>query len=125
MARDVLHDDKIEGWHIPAGSLVFLSPYVTQRLPQYWNNSLRFDPLHFSPEQVERRPRFAYFPFGGGQRQCLGKNYALMEAQLALPMLTQKYRFSLPEAPAQQTDNSYPSYNMRPQKPIFLKIERR
>ena len=125
MARDVLHDDEIEGWRIPAGALVFMSPYVTHRLEDYWDDPLGFNPEHFTPERVEQRPRFAYFPFGGGQRQCLGKNYALMEAQLALPMLAQKYRFSLPESSDDPTDDSYPAYNMRPQKPIFLKLERR
>jgi cytochrome P450 len=125
MARDVLHDAEIEGWHIPAGSLLFLSPYVTHRLPEHWEDPLRFNPQHFSPEQVLERPRFAYFPFGGGQRQCIGKNFALVEAQLALPMLTQKYRFSLYEPYERQTNAPYPTYNMRPQKPILLKLERR
>ncbi len=123
MARDVLHDDEIDGWRVPGGSLIFLSPYVTHRIPEYWETPLRFNPQHFSPEQVAGRPRFAYFPFGGGQRQCLGKNFALVEAQLALPMLTQKYRFSLQEPLEEQAP--YPTYNMRPQKPIFLKLERR
>jgi len=128
MARDVLHDDEVEGWHIPAGSLVFLSPYVTHRLTEYWNDPLGFNPLHFSPENSSARPRFAYFPFGGGQRQCLGKNFALIEAQMALPMLVQKYRFSMEEPSvgrASQRGMPYPAYNMRPQKPILLKLEKR
>jgi len=122
MARDVLQDDEIEGWRIPAGSLIFLSPYVTQRLEKYWDDPLTFNPLRFSLEQPVERPHFAYFPFGGGQRQCLGKNFALVEAQLALPMLVQKYRFSLQET---SQDLPHPTYNMRPQKPILLKLERR
>jgi cytochrome P450 len=121
MARDVLEDDEIEGWRVPQGALVFLSPYVTHRRPEFWQTPLSFNPEHFSPEQVENRPRFAYFPFGGGQRQCLGKNFALIEAQLALPMLVQKYRFSAQP----NVEEAYPAYNMRPQNPIFLKLEKR
>lgn len=125
MARDVLHDDEIEGWHVPAGSLVFLSPYVTHRLEEYWDKPLGFNPEHFSPEKSSKRPRFAYFPFGGGQRQCLGKNFALIEAQLALPTLVQKYRFSMADPADARANMLYPTYNMRPQRPIFLKLERR
>lgn len=121
MARDVLEDDEVDGWRIPQGALVFLSPYVTHRRPEFWQTPLGFNPEHFSPEQVEDRPRFAYFPFGGGQRQCLGKNFALVEAQLALPMLVQKYRFSVQA----NVEEAYPAYNMRPQHPIFLKLEKR
>jgi len=127
MARDVLRDDVIEGWHIPAGSLVFLSPYVTHRLTDYWNDPLVFNPENFSHENSAGRPRFAYFPFGGGQRQCLGKNFAMMEAQLALPALVQKYRFSFADSPSKvgETNSRYPTYAMRPQKPILLKVEKR
>ena len=121
MARDVLEDDEVEGWHIPQGALVFLSPYVTHRRPEFWDKPLGFNPDHFSAEQVMERPRFAYFPFGGGQRQCLGKNFALIEAQLALPMLVQKYRFSAQPG----VEEAYPAYNMRPQHPIMLKLEKR
>lgn len=122
MARDVLEDDEVEGFHIPKGALVFLSPYVTHRRSEFWETPLSFNPEHFSAEQVVNRPRFAYFPFGGGQRQCLGKNFALIEAQLALPMLVQKYRFSVAPPSAEA---AYPAYNMRPQNPIFLKLEKR
>lgn len=129
MARDTLHDDVIEGWNVPAGSLVFLSPYVTHRLDEYWFEPLNFNPLHFSLENSSDRPRFAYFPFGGGQRQCLGKNFALLEAQLIIPMLVQKYRFSLEESLESGWGNRanirYPTYNMRPQKPIYINLEKR
>ena len=128
MARDVIGNDVIEGWTIPAGSLVFLSPYVAQRLSEFWDDPLRFDPLRFSPELSSARPRFAYFPFGGGQRQCLGKNFALIEARLALPLMIQRYRFSLQKPGKHKTSKlpeSIPTYSMRPQKPIWLALEKR
>jgi cytochrome P450 len=127
MARDAIGNDVIEGWRVPAGSLVFLSPYVTHRLPELWENPLRFDPLRFSPESSSRRPRFAYFPFGGGQRQCLGKNFALVEARLALPLMIQRFRFSLPELHELKNGKRteyFPTYSMRPQKPIWLTMEK-
>jgi cytochrome P450 len=128
MARDALAGDVIEGWQVPAGSTVFLSPYITHRLPELWEDPLRFDPLRFSPERSSTRLRFAYFPFGGGQRQCLGKNFALIEAQLALPLLIQRFRFSFPELRQLKTRKRpyyFPTYNMRPQKPIWLAVEKR
>jgi cytochrome P450 len=127
MARDAVHDDVIEGRSVPAGSLVFLSPYVTHRNPEFWDEPLRFDPLRFSAENSTERPRFAYFPFGGGQRQCLGKNFALVEAQLAIPMIIQRYRFSLqdPSDPDALQRPPVPSYSMRPEQIIRLKIEKR
>jgi len=128
MARDVIDQDVIEGRHIPPGATVFLSPYVTQRLPEFWDDPLRFDPLRFSPERSSKRPRFVYFPFGGGQRQCLGKNFALIEAQLALPLMIQRFRFSLQESDkhrAGKTMEYIPTYSMRPQKPIWLTLEKR
>jgi cytochrome P450 len=122
MARDVIHADVIEGRPVPAGSLVFLSPYVTHRLSEFWDEPLRFDPLRFSAENSMERPRFAYFPFGGGQRQCLGKNFALVEAQLAIPMIIQRYRFSPEEPP---DIKAFPTYSMRPEQAIRLKVEKR
>jgi cytochrome P450 len=115
MARDVLQVDEIEGWHIPAGSLIFLSPYVTHRRAEDWGDPLAFNPLRFSPGNSAGRPRFAYFPFGGGQRQCLGKNFALIEAQLALPLMVRKYRFSL-AGQAGPRNTPYPIYNYAPSK---------
>jgi cytochrome P450 len=128
MARDALGNDEIEGWHVPAGATVFLSPYVTHRLPELWEDPLRFDPLRFSSERSSKRPRFAYFPFGGGQRQCLGKNFALIEARLALPLMVQRFWFSLPELRELKNGKRieyFPTYSMRPQKPIWLTLEKR
>ena len=128
MARDVLEDDVIEGYAVPAGSSVFLSPYVTHRLSEFWPDPLRFDPLRFSPERAQDRPRFAYFPFGGGQRQCLGKNFALIEARLAIPLIIQRYRFSIAETAAPGMGlaaEPLPTYNMRPDRNIWLRLEKR
>ena len=95
IGRLSLNDDEIGGYHIPGGSIITLSPYVTHRLPEYWENPEGFDPERWSPERAEQHPRFAYFPFAGGPRQCIGNNFALMEAQLIIATVAQRYRIDL------------------------------
>jgi cytochrome P450 len=92
-------DDEICGYTIPAGTIVVVSPYVMHRHPAYWENPERFDPGRFLPERSAGRPRFAYFPFGGGPRMCIGNSMALMEAQLVLASVYQRYHLELASEP--------------------------
>jgi cytochrome P450 len=101
-ARMSLNEDKIGGYYIPANAEIFLSPYVTQRHPDFWDNPDDFDPDRFSPERSANRPRFAYFPFGGGPRVCIGNNFAMVEAQLVIATIAQSYRLRL--GPGQQVE---------------------
>ena len=80
--RQALAEDEILGHCIPAGAFVMVSPYVLHRHPDYWVDPDAFDPERFAPG--EGRPRFAYSPFGGGPRQCIGQSMALVDAQLGL-----------------------------------------
>jgi cytochrome P450 len=101
--RRAIADDEIMGYRVPAGMNLGLTPYVTHRLPEFWENPDTFDPEHMRPERMEKRPRFAYMPFGGGPRQCIGNTFALQEMHLILPMLLQRYRFELdPAFPVQR-----------------------
>ena len=93
--RQALQEDEVCGFHIPAGAVVGVSPYMTQRDPRFWQDPLAFDPQHFAPEQSAGRPRFAYFPFGGGPRQCIGKDFALYEAAVVLAMAAQRFDWQL------------------------------
>jgi cytochrome P450 len=68
---------------------------VVQRDPRFWPEPERFDPDRFLPEARAARPRFAYFPFGGGARQCIGESFAWMEGVLLLAALAQRWRFRL------------------------------
>ena len=95
MARQAREADEIRGYHIPAGAPVAVSQYVTHRHPDFWENPEAFDPERFTPARSAGRPHFAYFPFGGGPRQCIGNNFALMEAQLILATLAQRYGLRL------------------------------
>lgn len=95
ITRRALEDDTIGGQTIPAGAIIIMSPYVMHRHPAYWSNPAGFDPAHFQPEIASQRPRFAYIPFGGGPRLCIGDNFALMEGPLILATVAQRYRLNL------------------------------
>lgn len=91
ISRNVRQDDELGGFPIPAGAVVTLAPYLTHRHPEFWPDSERFDPLRFTAENNAKRPRYAYFPFGGGPRLCIGANFAMIEAQLLLVTIAQHY----------------------------------
>jgi cytochrome P450 len=93
--RRAIEDDTICGYRIPADAIVSISPYVTHRDPTLWENPEGFDPERFAPERSAGRPHYAYFPFGGGPRQCIGKGFALMETTLVLALLAQRYDLHL------------------------------
>lgn len=93
--RRAIEDDTVCGYRIPADATVSISPYVTHRDPTLWENPEGFDPDRFAPERSVGRPHYAYFPFGGGPRQCIGKGFALMESTLVLALLTQSYELHL------------------------------
>lgn len=94
-ARHAVEDDVVGGFTIPKGEMLMFSPYVTHRLPQHWEDPERFDPGRFTSERSENRHKFAYFPFGGGPRLCLGNNFALIEAQLVMARMLQRFRLRL------------------------------
>ncbi len=94
IGRRAKADDIIDGFHIPAGSFLTISPYLAQRSPDLWENPLQFDPLRFSPEKEKKIEKFAYYPFGGGPRQCIGKGLAMMTIPLAVATIAQRYRFA-------------------------------
>jgi cytochrome P450 len=94
-AREAIDDDQLGRYRIPAGAKIMISPFITHRHASYWANPEGFDPDRFSRERSTERPRYAYFPFGGGPRRCIGEGFALMEAQLVVGMVAQAYRLDL------------------------------
>jgi cytochrome P450 len=95
IARTAIGEDRIGGVRIPPGASISISMYVTHRNPNLWPEPERFDPERFSPEAAARRHRFAYLPFGGGPRVCIGNAFALAEAQVIVAMVAQRYRLRL------------------------------
>ncbi|WP_328961186.1 cytochrome P450 [Streptomyces virginiae] len=78
---------------VPAGADVILAPWVTHRHPVYWPDPDRFDPERFTPEAEAGRPRYAWFPFGGGPRACIGQHFSMLESVIALAMILRAYEF--------------------------------
>lgn len=84
---------EVDGHTIPAGADVILAPWVTHRHPRYWPDPERFDPDRFTPEAEAARPRYAWFPFGGGPRACIGQHFSMLESVVALAMILRAYEF--------------------------------
>jgi cytochrome P450 len=120
ISRAAIADDVILGYRIPAGSVVLLSQWVTQRHPDFWDEPLRLRPERFAPEEVARRSRYAYFPFGGGPRLCIGEQFALVEARLILATIAQSYRLRLH---ADQTVEPEPLVTLRQRGGITMCLE--
>jgi cytochrome P450 len=115
ISRSATGPDEIGGYDIPAGSLVFVSPYVTHRHPRYWD-----DPEGFDPRRFEREPeKGAYYPFGAGPRQCIGSAFAMMEAELVLATLAQRVRLELPPGAPVELD---PSITLRPKGGLWMTV---
>lgn len=89
--RDAVESDTINGFKIPKGAAVMLSPYFTHRHPDFWENPDVFDPDRWTPEREAARHRYAYHPFATGKRVCIGNNFSLLESHLLLAVLAQKY----------------------------------
>ncbi len=92
--RTLVADDEIDGYLLPAGTTVALLPYGIHHNPQIWENPTQFVPERFTPERQAQQHKLAWIPFGSGQRQCIGRDFALMEAQIILAMLIQRYTIS-------------------------------
>jgi cytochrome P450 len=95
ISRKAVADDVVGGCRIPAGAPVVVSPYLLHRHPDYWVDPERFDPERFDPGNAADRSDHAYLPFGGGQHACIGAHFAMLEGQLILATVAQRYRLSL------------------------------
>lgn len=95
VARSVEEEDELSGFPIKKGAYVFFSPFVSHRNPAFFPDPERFDPERFSAEAVKSRPRYAYFPFSGGPRQCIGDAFAKMEAKILLAVLLSRFTLEI------------------------------
>jgi cytochrome P450 len=110
--------DRIGGHRIPPGSIVILSPWVTHRSPYFWPDPHRFDPQRFHPSIAATRHRYAYLPFAGGPRGCIGEHFAMTEAIVATAVLLNTY--TLTTAPARIALNT--DITLRPAGPVHCQI---
>ncbi len=122
ITRKALADDTVCGYHVPAGALVVCSPYVTHRLADVWDEPDAFRPERFAPEAAAGRHRFAYYPFGGGPRLCIGNYFAQVEASLIIAAVAQRYRLRPVEGHPVVVE---PSVTLRPKHGLMMRLERR
>ena len=121
LARQAREADEIGGFTIPKDSLIVLCSYVVHRLPRLWPNPEGFDPERFAPGREEGRHKYAYFPFSGGPRSCIGNAFAMMEAQLVLATVAQRFRLDLLPGHPVKAD---PSITLRPKDGVRVTILR-
>jgi len=124
IGRRALRSFDIRGYHLPKGTNVFIMQWLVHRDPRFYPDPLRFDPERWRMDPIRSGalPRFAYFPFGGGPRVCIGAGFAMMEATLLLATIALRYRFSLlPDPPVVP----FFSITLRPKHGLPVRIEAR
>ena len=107
---------------LPAGSLIFPSQYLTHRHPDFWENPERFEPGRFTSERSAHRPRYAYYPFGGGPRSCIGSHFAMLELCLVVATVAQRYHLSLRPGPPIEPVSMV---TLHPSRDILMTVEAR
>jgi len=111
IGREATEACEIGGHMIPAGTTVYVSPWVTQRDPRFFVEPEAFKPGRWNDESAARLPRFAYFPFGGGPRLCIGVSFAMMEAVLLVATIAQRFRLRIEDG---EHVVPFPSITLRP-----------
>ena len=122
LGREALQECEIGGYQIPAKTTLFMSQWVMHRDPRYFDRPEEFNPDRWGNDLAKRLPAYAYFPFGGGPRHCIGHAFAMTEAVLLLATIAQRFHFTLvPEHPIQP----YPSITLRPRYGIRMVLSKR
>jgi cytochrome P450 len=119
--RDALGDDNIAGTPVPAGSLVVISPYLVHRHPGFWPEPAGYDPDRFMPSGPSRH-RYAFIPFGGGRRACVGAAFAELETALVLATVTRRFRLELT---ARGVPAPVAQVTLRPGRSLPMRLRRR
>lgn len=122
LGRRALADYRIGEYTIPTRSILLMSQYVTNHDERWFPDPFRFDPERWRPEARGARPKFSYFPFGGGPRVCIGESFAWIEAGLVLATLAERWR---PRVVPGQRVEPRPSITLRPKGGIRMVLERR
>jgi len=121
-SRLALTEDRLGACSVPRGAIVFVIPYVVHRHPAFWEDPEAFRPERFAPEPSKARPRLAYLPFGAGPRQCIGNHFAMLEAQLIVTAIVQRFRLVL--VPGQPVEPR-PLITLKPRYGVRMTLEPR
>ena len=122
MGREAVHDCEIGGQHIPAGSTVIMSQWVTHHDSRFYDAPLQFRPERWFDLDAHSTPRYSYFPFGGGSRVCIGEHFAMTEAIAILAVVARRWTI----APTQlEPAKPKPSVTLRPEKNLNVIITKR
>lgn len=122
VGRTVLKEFQLGGYRIPAGANLVMSQWVQHRDARFFPDPEKFDPGRWSMEATVKLPRFAYFPFGAGPRQCIGSSFAMMEAVLLLATMAQKFQ---PRAVRDDPVEPLPSITLRPKGGVWMELKAR
>jgi cytochrome P450 len=124
IGRRAIQGFELGGYYLPAGTNVFLLQWITQRDARFFPEPQRFDPERWRNDPIRRGslPRFAYFPFGGGPRVCIGAGFAMMEAILLLAAIVQRFRLS--PVPSHRVE-MHPFVTLRPKHGIQMILRQR
>jgi cytochrome P450 len=122
IGREAVRDCEVAGVPVRTGTTLFISPWVVHRDARWFDDPDRFDPDRWDGDLARRLPKYAYMPFGGGPRLCIGNRFALMEAVLLLATIARRYRFTTldPTPPV-----PFPTVTLRPRDGVPVVLERR
>ena len=122
VARTAINEFELEGYEMPAGSNIVMSQWIMHRDQRFFPEPEKFDPDRWTTSACQNLPRFAYFPFGGGPRQCIGASFAMTEVVLILASIARRFQLvSVDKTPVLPV----PSITLRPKDPIRMRIEAR
>jgi cytochrome P450 len=122
VGRQAIEPVDIGPYQLEQGSIVLVPPFAIHRQPEFYPDPEAFNPDRFAPEREAERPRYAYLPFGGGPRICIGNSFAMQEARLILAAMVQKVRLALVPGTDLTPD---PLITLRPKSPITMRVARR
>ncbi|MDT5268578.1 MAG: hypothetical protein QOH49_764, partial [Acidobacteriota bacterium] len=122
VGRECVRECEVGGQRVSKGMQVFGFQWVIQRDPRWFTDPLAFRPERWGEESVTRLPKYAYFPFGGGPRLCIGNYFATMEAVLILSTIAQRFRLRL--VPGREVE-VFPALSLRPKRGVMVELEGR
>lgn len=122
ISRQALANDVLGDYSLPKNAYLYISFYAIHHHPKYWQDAERFNPDRFLPEQIEKQHRYAYLPFGAGPHLCIGRDFAMLEMQIILSMVLQRYQLEL--VPGSRIE-AEPLITLRPKYGMHMLVNER